>query len=827
MKVKHSFRHTIPRVAADICRPTRVISSDTRNRDVFELFEANPDWVSLPVTEDGHLVGMVNRDSFMRSMARPFHAEIFGKKRCSKLMDEFPVIADTATTIQDLASLLDEGGHGRSMADGFVIMLEGRAVGTGLARDVFQALMYLEKQAAQELRQHRNHLEDLVRERTAEVAKAEAHARLILESSADGLYGLDRSGRVTFVNPAACRILGHTPERMIGRSIHSLIHRKPGGDSVPEEDCPTFCALKEGAVVNAMDDVYWHVDGHPVPVLYSTHPIIQDGVRLGVVISFVDMTDREKFEAQRSLLAAIVSSSEDAIVGNTLDGMITTWNDGATRLFGFEPDEALGKAVAMVVPAELREEEMSLMVRLGAGDRVQPFETWRQRKDGMRVPVLITLSPIRDRNGQIVGASKILRDITLQKASQTAREKALLEAERLARVRSEFLANMSHEIRTPLNGVLGMAQVGLRDKEGHRAKEYFTRILGSGKLLLGVINDILDFSKIEAGHMGIESVPVNLEELLAQAMEMHQERARAKNITMRLEMSPGLPANCLSDHLRLAQILGNLMSNAVKFTEQGEVSLSAAREHGWLLFRVKDSGIGIRPEQLGRIFRAFEQADGSTTRRFGGTGLGLAITERIVDLMGGSIRVESSPGLGSLFEVRLPFVETSRTGKPVVLDPIIVGLAEPESHRLADIRVLVVEDNDMNRMVLEEMLQRDGASVLLAEDGASAVELLGKLGGDGFDIVLMDVQMPGMDGYETTRRIVEIAPGLPIVGQTAHAMAEDREKCLAAGMVDHLAKPIEEDALLSVILKHLPGDSGFRPARGSAMRFDKAMDISA
>jgi CheY-like chemotaxis protein len=222
------------------------------------------------------------------------------------------------------------------------------------------------------------------------------------------------------------------------------------------------------------------------------------------------------------------------------------------------------------------------------------------------------------------------------------------------------------------------------------------------------------------------------------------------------------------------------------------------------VFRVADTGIGMEPEQIERIFNAFEQADGSTTRHYGGTGLGLAISERIIELMGGKIRVESTPGVGSLFEVRLPFVEVAKTDNLLPKTPLNVRKPAFDLHRLRDVRVLVVDDNELNRLVLEEMLEREGASATLAEDGVSAMESLMRHGSGGFDIVLMDVQMPGMDGYETTRLMLDIAPNLPIIGQTAHAMAADRDKCLAAGMVGHLAKPIEEEALLSVILKHLP-----------------------
>lgn len=254
---------------------------------------------------------------------------------------------------------------------------------------------------------------------------------------------------------------------------------------------------------------------------------------------------------------------------------------------------------------------------------------------------------------------------------------------------------------------------------------------------------------------------------------------------------------CLSDPLRIAQILVNLLSNAVKFTERGGITLEVGREGESLVFSVIDTGIGMTTEQLATVFAPFEQADNSTTRRFGGTGLGLAITRRIVELMGGTLSAESQAGAGSRFEVRLPCIEVAAA------QPAAPALAAPgPGPRLAGLRILAAEDNEVNQLVLEDNLVSEGAEVTLAINGQEAVDHVRQRGADGFDVVLMDVQMPVMDGYEATRQIRALAPGLPVIGQTAHALDEERATCLAAGMVDHLAKPLDPDQLIASILRH-------------------------
>jgi CheY-like chemotaxis protein/anti-sigma regulatory factor (Ser/Thr protein kinase) len=280
---------------------------------------------------------------------------------------------------------------------------------------------------------------------------------------------------------------------------------------------------------------------------------------------------------------------------------------------------------------------------------------------------------------------------------------------------------------------------------------------------------------------------------------MH-ERAQAKGLNLRVKKGKDFPAFCLGDPLRLSQILVNLLSNAIKFTERGSVTLSATHTGGQLVFKVIDTGIGMTLEQIDRLYQPFEQADGSTTRRYGGTGLGLSITLRLLELMGGEIRVESVPGEGSTFEVRLPFVPAN---PPEVAEVPAEQSAARDGLPLQGLTILVAEDNPVNQEVIKATLLGEGAEVVMAENGLEAVACVER--GDTFDMVLMDIQMPVMGGFEATRRIREIAPDLPIIGQTANAFAEDRKACLEAGMVDHIAKPIDVQALIESIRRHVSG----------------------
>jgi PAS domain S-box-containing protein len=531
------------------------------------------------------------------------------------------------------------------------------------------------KRAEAEIRELNETLEQRVADRTAELSAAEARVRLLLESSADGLLGVDNDGRITFMNLAARRVLGYDEQQVIGMAADALI---AGSDADVSRPRPVLATLRDGQPVGADDQSYRHADGHAVPVMYATRALVQGDRIVGAVVSFVDMTQRRALNA--------------------------------------------------------------------------------------------------------------------------AREAALAEAERLNRARSSFLANMSHEIRTPLNGVLGLAQVGFREAyQRVSAQETFARILESGRLLQAIIDDVLDFARVDAGKLSVESVPVFLGRLAEEALSQVAPTAKAKGIELRAERAPDVPRTCMTDPLRLKQVLINLLSNAVKFTEHGSVTLSVSREGDRLVLAVIDTGIGISEDQQGRIFNAFEQADTSTTRRFGGTGLGLSIAQRITELMGGKIAVHSQTGAGSTFTVRLPLVEPETL--PAEEDSANM-LKTQRVRRLEGLRVLIAEDNEINQLVMQAMLEPEGPKLTFASDGEQAVDRVKEAGADGFDIVLMDLQMPVMDGYEATSRIKLMAPQMPIVAQTAHVLAETIEQCRAAGMVAHVSKPVDRHQLIDTILRH-------------------------
>lgn len=504
---------------------------------------------------------------------------------------------------------------------------------------------------------------------------------------------------------------------------------------------------------------------------------------------------------QTRYLRAVIDNIPYFVWLKDTNGKILAINKGLAESIGSTIEELLGKSDLDIWPLETAE-------RYLADDR-EVMATRKRKTVTETLPNMPNVlyetfkTPVLDEDGAVLGTVGFSRDISAQKKLEAAREKARIEAERLARVRSDFLANMSHEIRTPLNAVLGFAQIGYRDNDGHKSREIFDHILDSGQMLLGIVNDILDFSKIEAGKLVLDQRPMNLGDIIERCAALIEGRAREKGLAFHVRKAPDLPASCRGDCLRLSQVLGNLLSNAVKFTASGQVALDAWREDDTLLLSVTDTGIGLSAEARNRLFLPFEQADGTTTRKFGGTGLGLAISKRLIDMMHGELLVRSRLGHGSTFEVRLPLVEPSGFAADRSCGGFAPMRATAERWRLRDISILAAEDNEINRLVLQDMLEGEGAQLVLAENGLQAVEQVRTAGGSAFDAVLMDIQMPEMDGYEATAEIHKLAPDLPVIGLTAHAMTEERDRCLAAGMVEHIAKPIELEMLATTLLQHI------------------------
>ena len=412
------------------------------------------------------------------------------------------------------------------------------------------------------------------------------------------------------------------------------------------------------------------------------------------------------------------------------------------------------------------------------------------------------------------------RELESEIARQTAElREANRRLEESSRLKSEFLANMSHELRTPMNAIIGFAELLAETSLDGDQEEYCRTIRQASSSLLALINDILDLAKIEAGKLELEIIPFELDELLAGATAIFRLAAREKGVSLRCERGPDLPDRLLGDSHRLRQVLINLLGNALKFTEQGEVVLSVTRQPAvgqkiGLCLAVRDSGIGIPADRLDAVFEKFTQADGSTTRRFGGTGLGLAICRQLVELMGGRIQVSSREGEGSTFSftVELAALEPEQAVAPASQSAAAGSGAAPAPAR--SLRVLLVEDNPVNQRLASLMLGKQGCRVTVAADG---IEALAKLGEEEFDLVFMDVQMPRMDGLTVTRRIRELEnepaaaaaypalagrqTPLPIIGLTAHARKEDEQECYAAGMNAFLSKPIVKAKLLSILEK--------------------------
>ena len=614
--------------------------------------------------------------------------------------------------------------------------------------------------------------------------------------------------------------------------------------SVVRFGLPSVAGLLVGVLRHGQSDVHWLAAASILLFVVVTAALQRRGRRSmrSEVEAVVEMERKEaRLEGERGFLNALLQSIPDAIVVMERDGRILGVNQGFEETFGWKPLEVLGRNLyEVVVPEDERAEARTAVQRIAEeGASVRDVE--RLARDGTRVPVRILAALVEGDEEVLV---VLYSDIRRLKEAEEALERAKERAEEANRAKSDFLATMSHEIRTPMNAIIGMAELLADTDLSPTQKEYVEIFATAGDTLLSLINQVLDLSKIEARRLTLDERPFHLPELVERTARVFTVKADRKGIELIVRIEPELDRRVVGDPDRLRQVLVNLLGNAVKFTEEGRVTVEVAAagdgEADEVRFAVRDTGPGIPGDRREAIFERFTQADSSTTREHGGTGLGLTISAALVELMGGELELESEVGEGSTFHFTVPLRPARDEDEA---DDRLRGAGAPvgapgargngsgetaDDGEAAPRRILLVEDTPENRILVERYLDDTPHAVRLVESGAEAIETY-TADPSSFDLVFMDIRMPGVDGYEATERIRawEEERGVdpvPVVALTAHALEEERRRSAEAGCDDHLTKPIKKERLVSAIQEHAR-DPGEKDRAGSASPGDgKAPD---
>lgn len=641
---------------------------------------------------------------------------------------------------------------------------------------------------------------DITERKRAEEALRESQERLqdFLDNATDLIQMVDMQGRFLYVNRAWRETLGYTEADVASLTLPDIIHP----DSM--DHCMwLFRDMASGQcnVVN-VEATFITKDGRPIPVEGNVSCRMENGEPISTRGIFRDISERKRAEeALRESEARYRALFDNIPIGlyrTEPGGRVLDANPALLEMLGYASLEELQQVSASdvyLVPAD-RVRQQEILEREGVA---RAFEQRMRRKDGAAIWVLDNVRAIRDTDGRIVCYEGSLEDITERKRVQEELRQAKEAAEAANRAKSEFLANISHEIRTPMNGIIGMTELALDTELTTEQREYLTMAHNSAESLLRILNDILDFSKIEAGKLDLETVPFSLRDCLGDTMKALAARAHNKGLELAMDISPHVPDALMGDPGRLRQIVANLVGNAIKFTEMGEVVLfvecaEETDDEAALQFAVADTGIGIPKERQQAIFEAFTQADSSTTRQYGGTGLGLTISSRLVQMMGGKIWVESEVGVGSTFYF------TARFG-------IQKGIAAMPMAHVEDIRgmrVLAVDDNETNRRILRDMLTSWGLDVGVAADGREALLMLhaARREGKPFPLIVTDVRMPRMDGFTMVEQIrgdATLADTRVIVLSSSGAVG-DAARCRELNVCAYLIKPVKQSELLDAIL---------------------------
>ncbi len=638
----------------------------------------------------------------------------------------------------------------------------------------------------------------------AALKESEAQFRLLAQAMPNQVWSAQPDGGLDWFNETVYDYSGLSYDALAGVNWAQIVHP----DDLADVAAAWQKSLEAGEPyetqfrIRRHDGVYrWHI--------VRAVPFRNDGTILRWIGTNTDIEDQVSAaqsvnDAHAHLSLMVESAADYAIISIDKDGLISSWSSGAERIFGYSPDETIGQPIAMIFTEEDRAAgvpayELTVAAKAGRAND----ERWHLRKNEERFYVSGIMAAMYDDQKHIRGFIKIARDMTEQRRTQEALIEARNAAEAANIAKTEFLANMSHEIRTPMNAVIGLSNILATSQPlTQKQKEFIHTLQMSADSLLALINDLLDIAKIEARTVDLEHVPFSLTQVMQEVISMMGVRVREKGLAFTGDGECVERRMFMGDPTRLRQIILNLCSNAVKFTHQGGVHISincypadtANTENVYL--SVKDTGIGIAPEKLESIFQKFVQADSSISRKYGGTGLGLAITKTLAELMGGTLSVESTPGKGSVFTVCVPLeiasnaeVQESDYSLPELFEPVLAGQKSP--------RVLLVEDYAPNVLVATTFLESFGYAWDVATNGMEAIE---RIRDNSYVVALMDVQMHGMNGLEATTLIREAekkngSPRLPIIGMTAHALTGDRERCLAAGMDDYIAKPFNPEEL--------------------------------
>jgi len=632
----------------------------------------------------------------------------------------------------------------------------------------------------------------------------------IVESSEDAIIGESLDGTIILWNPGAERTFGYAAGEAIGQPIDLIVPPEQRAESQQ-----TASLTRGGQRLDHAETVRTAKDGRRVEVSLSASPI-QDakGHIVGVSHIYREVGERKRFEREAFHLAALVQSSDDAIASKNLEGIVLSWNPAAERMFGYAASEIVGKSIRLIIPDDRHAEEDEVLRRIKSGGRIDHFETMRRRKDGTMIPISLTVSPIYDQAGRIIGASKIARDLSALRAYATtleatvrdnaitarseqaarARERdALRTAEEALRLKDDFLATLSHELRTPLSAISGWLQLMKMRPDQDRLTRGLSAIERNTNLLVRLIDDLVDVSRIVSGTLTLHVQSIDLHKVVEAALDSVRPDIQTKGLLVETRGASSL-GWIDADPDRMQQVVWNLLSNAVKFTpDGGRITVTIERAGSIVELSVADTGPGISKEFLPRVFDRFSQADGGKNRQHGGMGLGLAIVRHLTEMHGGTVSVTSVEGEGARFTVRLPVAATSgaRLGKTTFERP---------SAELSGIHVLVIDDHADAREVACRMLEDRGASVAMATSAAEGYDALTR---HRADVLICDIGMPDEDGLMLIARIRKdrdpAIATIPAVVVTAYVREYDRQRALGAGFNAYLPKPFSGLDLIATV----------------------------